>query len=186
MLQETLNKAGGEEGAAEEHKEMGELRQLLPDIREKVEDAKESQKTAVVASEAIQQTLVCSYSGYLGTGVLLPSKMADVIHFGSCSSKWCFLYSRQGVHLLASQRKMVEVHLRWDALRNAARHGKFTLHCGTSLIAGILLITCVLLVPTRSQSPMVRLHQRLLISPTWSGRRLVCLSVLPRVYTASE
>ncbi|XP_048845798.1 histone-binding protein N1/N2-like isoform X2 [Brienomyrus brachyistius] len=57
MLQETLDKAGGKEGAAEEHKEMEELRQLLPDIREKVEDAKESQKTAVVASEAIQQTL---------------------------------------------------------------------------------------------------------------------------------
>ncbi|XP_023674505.1 histone-binding protein N1/N2-like isoform X2 [Paramormyrops kingsleyae] len=57
MLQETLDKAGGEEGAAEEHKEMEELRQLLPDIREKVEDAKESQKTGVVASEAIQQTL---------------------------------------------------------------------------------------------------------------------------------
>lgn len=37
---------------------MEELKQLLPDIREKVEDAKESQRTASTASQAIQQTLV--------------------------------------------------------------------------------------------------------------------------------
>ncbi|XP_034558487.1 histone-binding protein N1/N2-like isoform X2 [Notolabrus celidotus] len=54
MLQEVISAAGGE---AEEKNEMEELKQLLPDIREKVEDAKESQKTASAASQAIQQTL---------------------------------------------------------------------------------------------------------------------------------
>ncbi|XP_044055519.1 nuclear autoantigenic sperm protein isoform X4 [Siniperca chuatsi] len=54
MLQEVIAAA---DGAAEEKNEMEELKQLLPDIREKVEDAKESQKTASAASQAIQQTL---------------------------------------------------------------------------------------------------------------------------------
>ncbi|KPP65455.1 histone-binding protein N1/N2-like [Scleropages formosus] len=56
-LQEAIDKAEGSESVVEEQKEMEELKQLLPDIREKVEDAQESQKTAVIASEAIQQTL---------------------------------------------------------------------------------------------------------------------------------
>ncbi|CAM9314098.1 unnamed protein product [Lampetra planeri] len=45
-------------GPTEEKNEMDELKQLLPDIREKVEDAKESQRTASAASQAIQQTLI--------------------------------------------------------------------------------------------------------------------------------
>ncbi|TNN34838.1 Nuclear autoantigenic sperm protein [Liparis tanakae] len=44
-------------GVAEEKNEMEELQQLLPDIREKIEDAKESQRTSGAASHAIQQTL---------------------------------------------------------------------------------------------------------------------------------
>lgn len=58
MLQEVIAAAEGTDGAAEEKVEMEELKQLLPDIREKVEDAKESQRTASAASQAIQQTLV--------------------------------------------------------------------------------------------------------------------------------
>ncbi|KAK5608102.1 hypothetical protein CRENBAI_004405 [Crenichthys baileyi] len=54
MLQEIID---GADGAAEEKSELEELNQLLPDIREKVEDAKESQRTASAASQAIQQTL---------------------------------------------------------------------------------------------------------------------------------
>ncbi|KAM9848988.1 histone-binding protein N1/N2-like [Aulostomus maculatus] len=57
MLQEVIDAAEGADGAAEERNEMEELKQLLPDIREKVEDAKESQRTASAASQAIQQTL---------------------------------------------------------------------------------------------------------------------------------
>lgn len=58
MLQEVIDAAEGENAAAEEKSEMDELKLLLPDIREKVEDAKESQRTASAASQAIQQTLV--------------------------------------------------------------------------------------------------------------------------------
>lgn len=55
MLQEVIDTATE---AAEEKNEMEELKLLLPDIREKVEDAKESQRTGSAASQAIQQTLV--------------------------------------------------------------------------------------------------------------------------------
>ncbi|XP_078480468.1 LOW QUALITY PROTEIN: histone-binding protein N1/N2-like [Lampetra planeri] len=57
MLQEVIDAAEGADGSTEEKNEMDELKQLLPDIREKVEDAKESQRTASAASQAIQQTL---------------------------------------------------------------------------------------------------------------------------------
>ncbi|KAM4548325.1 nuclear autoantigenic sperm protein isoform 2-T2 [Odontesthes bonariensis] len=57
MLQEIIDAVEGDDGAAEEENELEELRLLLPDIREKVEDAKESQRTASAASQAIQQTL---------------------------------------------------------------------------------------------------------------------------------
>lgn len=57
MLQVVIAVAEGADGATEEKNEMEELKQLLPDIREKVEDAKESQRTASAASQAIQQTL---------------------------------------------------------------------------------------------------------------------------------
>uniref|UniRef100_A0A4W5N0S0 Nuclear autoantigenic sperm protein (histone-binding) n=1 Tax=Hucho hucho TaxID=62062 RepID=A0A4W5N0S0_9TELE len=56
MLQEVIDKAEGEDGANEKT-ELEELKQLLPDITEKVEDAKESQSMAGSASVAIQQTL---------------------------------------------------------------------------------------------------------------------------------
>lgn len=62
MLQEAIDAAEGTDGAAEEKSELEELKLLLPDIREKVEDAKESQRTASAASQAIQQTLVGTQS----------------------------------------------------------------------------------------------------------------------------
>lgn len=58
MLQEAIAKAEGEDGATKEKTELEELKQLLPEIREKVEDAMESQRTASAASQAIQQALV--------------------------------------------------------------------------------------------------------------------------------
>ncbi|KAL1272758.1 hypothetical protein QQF64_028620 [Cirrhinus molitorella] len=57
MLQEVIDKAEGEEAAKEEKNELEELKQLLPEIAEKIEDAKESQRTGGAASEAIHQTL---------------------------------------------------------------------------------------------------------------------------------
>ncbi|XP_016088017.1 histone-binding protein N1/N2-like isoform X4 [Sinocyclocheilus grahami] len=56
MLQEVIDKAEGAE-AAKEKSELEELKQLLPEITEKIEDAKEGQRTAAAASEAIHQTL---------------------------------------------------------------------------------------------------------------------------------
>lgn len=58
MLQDAIDKAEGGGDASQEKTELEELKQLLPDIREKVEDAKESQRTASAASQAILQTLV--------------------------------------------------------------------------------------------------------------------------------
>ncbi|KAM9832290.1 nuclear autoantigenic sperm protein [Neosynchiropus ocellatus] len=56
MLQEAITSAAA--GASEDDvKEMEELKQLLPDIKEKIEDAKESQRTSLAASQAIKQTL---------------------------------------------------------------------------------------------------------------------------------
>lgn len=64
MLQEVIDKAEAEEEAVKENQtELEELKQLLPEIKEKVEDAKESQRTAAAASVAIQQTMVrCLYA----------------------------------------------------------------------------------------------------------------------------
>lgn len=57
ILQEVINKAEGAEAAKAEKNELEELKQLLPEIAEKIEDAKESQRTTAAASEAIHQTL---------------------------------------------------------------------------------------------------------------------------------
>ncbi|XP_063318405.1 histone-binding protein N1/N2-like [Pelmatolapia mariae] len=52
-LQEMLDKAEGPEALPEERKELEELKALLPEIQEKVEDATESLKTASTASVAV-------------------------------------------------------------------------------------------------------------------------------------
>lgn len=56
-LQETLDKAEGPEALPEERKELEELKALLPEIQEKVEDATESLKTASTASVAVKDAL---------------------------------------------------------------------------------------------------------------------------------
>ena len=58
VLQKVMDAAEGAEDAAAEKTEWEELKQLLPDVAERVADAKESQRTASIASLAIQQTLV--------------------------------------------------------------------------------------------------------------------------------
>ena len=60
MLQKVIDKA--EETVKEDQTELDELTQLLPEIKDKIEDAKESQKTAAAASVAIQQTMVSVHS----------------------------------------------------------------------------------------------------------------------------
>lgn len=74
MLQEAIAKAEGD-GAAEEERELEELKQLLPEIREKVEDAAESQRTASAASQAIQQALVSTE----GTANAFPQAQLELL-----------------------------------------------------------------------------------------------------------
>ncbi|XP_033008192.1 nuclear autoantigenic sperm protein isoform X2 [Lacerta agilis] len=56
MLTERLKAKG--EGSAEDEKEIVELEGLLPEIKEKIEDSKESQKSARIAELALKATLV--------------------------------------------------------------------------------------------------------------------------------
>ncbi|XP_056211592.1 nuclear autoantigenic sperm protein isoform X3 [Falco biarmicus] len=62
MLTERIKKA--ESGSPEDEKEIEELKGLLPEIKEKIEDSKESQKSARVAEQALKATLVGTTSGF--------------------------------------------------------------------------------------------------------------------------
>ncbi|KAM9008564.1 nuclear autoantigenic sperm protein isoform 2-T2 [Ara ararauna] len=62
MLTERIKKAEG--GSPEDEKEIEELKGLLPEIKEKIEDSKESQKSARVAELALKATLVGTTSGF--------------------------------------------------------------------------------------------------------------------------
>lgn len=87
MLQKAIDAAEGDGGAAEEKSEMEELKQLLPEIREKVEDAKESLRTASAASQAIQQTLV-SMDRMVCRGCLRGSKVKKQ----KCHAGWNLVF----------------------------------------------------------------------------------------------
>ncbi|XP_069719100.1 nuclear autoantigenic sperm protein isoform X1 [Phaenicophaeus curvirostris] len=62
MLTERIKKAEG--SSPEDEKELEELKGLLPEIKEKIEDSKESQKSARVAELALKATLVGTTSGF--------------------------------------------------------------------------------------------------------------------------
>ncbi|XDV35731.1 hypothetical protein PO909_005621 [Leuciscus waleckii] len=107
MLQEVIDKAEGAEAAKEEKTELEELKQLLPEITEKIEDAKEGQRTAPMASEAIHQTLAGASTSSAfpaangdpssSTASQIPVKPAD----GASSSKSASDIS----HLIRKKRK---------------------------------------------------------------------------------
>uniref|UniRef100_A0A8C7QT70 Nuclear autoantigenic sperm protein n=1 Tax=Oncorhynchus mykiss TaxID=8022 RepID=A0A8C7QT70_ONCMY len=64
-LAKVLEKAGGAEVAPEERKEMEELKALLPEIQEKVEDATVGQKmAAAIAAEAVVQETLAGGSAF--------------------------------------------------------------------------------------------------------------------------
>ncbi|XP_070988240.1 histone-binding protein N1/N2-like isoform X2 [Oncorhynchus clarkii lewisi] len=64
-LAKVLEKAGGPEVAPEERKEMEELKALLPEIQEKVEDATLGQKmAAAIAAEAVVQETLAGGSAF--------------------------------------------------------------------------------------------------------------------------
>uniref|UniRef100_A0A8C0EBC3 Nuclear autoantigenic sperm protein n=1 Tax=Bubo bubo TaxID=30461 RepID=A0A8C0EBC3_BUBBB len=62
MLTERIKKA--ESGSPEDEQEIEELKGLLPEIKEKIEDSKESQKSSRVAKLALKATLVGTTSGF--------------------------------------------------------------------------------------------------------------------------
>ncbi|XP_043861201.1 nuclear autoantigenic sperm protein isoform X2 [Dromiciops gliroides] len=62
MLNERIKAA--ETPSAEDEKEVEELKELLPEIKEKIEDAKESQSSGNVAELALKATLVQAASGF--------------------------------------------------------------------------------------------------------------------------
>uniref|UniRef100_A0A4W5KJF9 Nuclear autoantigenic sperm protein (histone-binding) n=1 Tax=Hucho hucho TaxID=62062 RepID=A0A4W5KJF9_9TELE len=126
MLQEVLDK--GENGAEEGKTELDELKLLLPDIAEKVEDAKESQRTAGSASVAIQQTLAGA-----STSSAFPASSSALAESGPSSS--AFEASQLSVrsaadgassksasdisHLVRKKRKMEESPIKdTDAKKN--------------------------------------------------------------------
>ncbi|CAI9582822.1 unnamed protein product, partial [Staurois parvus] len=63
LLTEQLEKAASE-STEELQKEMDELKGLLPDIKEKIEDSKEAQKTAEATEKALKETLIGGLSGF--------------------------------------------------------------------------------------------------------------------------
>ncbi|XP_041127341.1 histone-binding protein N1/N2-like isoform X2 [Polyodon spathula] len=106
MLKEVIDKAKSDESVLEDKKEMEEIKLLLPDIREKIEDAKEGQKTGKAASAAILETLSGgSTSGFSGensgtSASMIPVKAAEV----ASSSKSVSDIS----HLIRKKRKPEE------------------------------------------------------------------------------
>uniref|UniRef100_A0A8C5TZ00 Nuclear autoantigenic sperm protein n=1 Tax=Malurus cyaneus samueli TaxID=2593467 RepID=A0A8C5TZ00_9PASS len=62
ILTERIKKA--DSGSPEDEKEIEELKGLLPEIKEKIEDSKESQKSARVAELGLKATLVGTTSGF--------------------------------------------------------------------------------------------------------------------------
>uniref|UniRef100_A0A8C3TV94 Nuclear autoantigenic sperm protein n=1 Tax=Catharus ustulatus TaxID=91951 RepID=A0A8C3TV94_CATUS len=65
ILTERIKKA--DTGSPEDEKEIEELKGLLPEIKEKIEDSKESQKSAKVAELGLKATLVSVSYGFLLT-----------------------------------------------------------------------------------------------------------------------
>ncbi|KFW81341.1 Nuclear autoantigenic sperm protein [Manacus vitellinus] len=62
ILTERIKQA--ESGSPEDEKEIEELKGLLPEIKEKIEDSKESQKSARVAELGLKATLIGTTSGF--------------------------------------------------------------------------------------------------------------------------
>uniref|UniRef100_A0A8B9CJD7 Nuclear autoantigenic sperm protein n=1 Tax=Anser brachyrhynchus TaxID=132585 RepID=A0A8B9CJD7_9AVES len=75
MLTERIKKA--ESGSPEDEKEIEELKGLLPEIKEKIEDSKESQKSARVAELALKATLVSTSCCFLSSKHSSIRKAAD-------------------------------------------------------------------------------------------------------------
>nr|XP_033772718.1 nuclear autoantigenic sperm protein isoform X2 [Geotrypetes seraphini] len=87
MLTEQLNNPEGD--SAQNKKEMEELKELLPEIQEKIEDAKDAQKSGKVSELAVKVTLIgSSTSDFTQTGVVsnIPVKSVDGAASSNCVS----------------------------------------------------------------------------------------------------
>ncbi|VCX37846.1 unnamed protein product [Gulo gulo] len=116
VLSEQMKEAEG--SSTEYEKEIEELKELLPEIREKIEDAKESQRSGNVAELALKATLVeSSTSGFSPSGggtsvsMVASRKPAD----GASSSNCVTDIS----HLVRKKRKPEEESPRKDDAKKA-------------------------------------------------------------------
>ncbi|XP_071011830.1 histone-binding protein N1/N2-like isoform X3 [Oncorhynchus clarkii lewisi] len=121
MLQGVLDK--GENGAEEGKTELEELKLLLPDIAEKVEDAKESQRTAGSASVAIQQTLAgaSTSSAFPASAEKSGPSAFEASHFTAVTSAAGGGSSNSALdisHLVRKKRKMESPIKDTDAKKN--------------------------------------------------------------------
>ncbi|CDQ74328.1 unnamed protein product [Oncorhynchus mykiss] len=121
MLQVVLDK--GENGAEEGKTELEELKLLLPDIAEKVEDAKESQRTAGSASVAIQQTLAgaSTSSAFPASAEKSGPSAFEASHFTAVTSAAGGGSSNSALdisHLVRKKRKMESPIKDTDAKKN--------------------------------------------------------------------
>ncbi|XP_077573911.1 nuclear autoantigenic sperm protein-like isoform X3 [Stigmatopora nigra] len=133
MLQDLLDAADGKETTTEARTEIEDLKLLLPDIREKIEDALETQKTASAASLAIQQTLggastsseVLSENKAPPSAFSLPTQNREKPADGASSSKMASDIS----HLVRKKRKPEENTPIKDTDAKQAKQ-EATIYCG--------------------------------------------------------
>ncbi|KAH0503435.1 Nuclear autoantigenic sperm protein [Microtus ochrogaster] len=112
VLNEQMKEAEG--SFTEYEKEIEELKELLPEIREKIEDAKESQRSGNVAELALKATLVeSSSSGFTASGAgISVSMIANRKPTDGASSSNCVTDIS---HLVRKKRKPEEESPRKDA-----------------------------------------------------------------------
>ncbi|XP_040833684.1 nuclear autoantigenic sperm protein isoform X1 [Ochotona curzoniae] len=116
VLNEQMKEAEG--SPAEYEKEIEELKELLPEIREKIEDAKESQRSGNVAELALKAALVgSSNSGFTSSGgsssvsMIASRKPTDGASSSSCVTDIS--------HLVRKKRKPEEESPRKDDAKKA-------------------------------------------------------------------
>lgn len=121
VLNEQMKEAEG--SLTDYEKEIEELKELLPEIREKIEDAKESQRSGNVAELALKATLVeSSTSGFTPSGAGASASMiASRKPTDGASSSNCVTDIS---HLVRKKRKPEEESPREDDAKKAKQEPK--------------------------------------------------------------
>ncbi|KAM5248244.1 nuclear autoantigenic sperm protein isoform 3-T3 [Ctenodactylus gundi] len=133
VLHEQMKVAEG--SSAEYEKEIEELKELLPEIREKIEDAKESQRSGNVAELALKATLVeSSTSGFTpGVGGASVSTIASRKTTDGASSSNCVTDIS---HLVRKKRKPEEESPRKDDAKKAKQEPEVNGGSGDAVPSG--------------------------------------------------